>query len=530
MEEHFGDANDVGAWNDSLLGFTISAVSLLATNTIPKTFSDFYTLRASSFSSAIYETASSQSSVILCLLVLTPALLLAQAALAEHRHLYVDAAAQENGDGSREHPFWRITDGVVAARALRQHHHHQRITLRVLPGTYVGSFDGGHLAGDPRLEMLPIILNVSNLSLEGATELDEDVDGLPTGTYPPESETLLTIEVCQLPCPLVRGQSLLLIAGTNDGMAGDRVSVSGFVIDGRSEGIMSAVGFGIFADRVADFSIHHNLLRHGGGGFASRMASGTLEANVCPNNNNIGFFVSGGNLAHPANVTLQRNRSTQNAGGASLFAVANFVPLVLGANPLMLEPLQLIYDRNNPEDVRNMPDQLEATVEGNDFSENHLLIATGLRCTFYPPIHYTTIDATQPITGTLNVNVRDNRLSRNGDHGITIDAGFSNRSDPRQLTGRFEGRFESNELIDNGRNTSLMGFTNRDASVGLGSRQDYKYMQESTCQVADLDGELEGFDYDHPLTDPFDGSPVVSNVLIVNGGVQPNGIRISPRH
>jgi hypothetical protein len=386
------------------------------------------------------------------------------------------------------------------------------------------------LAADPRLEMLPIILNVSNLSLEGGTELDEDVDGLPTGTYPPESETLLAIEMCQPACPLIRGQTLLLIAATNDGMAGNRVSVSGFVIDGRSEGITVAVGFGIFADRVGDFAIHHNLLRHGGGGFASRMASGTLETNVCPNNNNIGFFITGGNLAHPANVTLQRNRSTQNAGGASLFAVANFVTLVLGANPLMLEPLQMSYDRNNPEDVRNIPDQLEATVKSNDFSENHLLIATGLRCTFYPPIHYTTMDATQPITGTLNVNVHDNRLNRNGDHGITIDAGFSNRSDPHQLSGRFEGTFENNTLIDNGRNTSLVGFTNRDASTGLGSRQDYKYMQESSFYVTDLDSELEGFDYDHPLTDPFDGSHVVGNVLIVNGQVQPNGIRISPRH
>src|SRR6266849_368767 len=461
------------------------------------------------------------------LLVLTAALLLAQPALARQADLYVDAAAKENGDGSREHPFWRITDGVVAARALRPYHH--RITLHVQPGTYVGSYDPDHLAGDPRLEMLPIILNVSNLSLEGGTELDEDVDGLPTGTYRPESETLLTLEICQLACPLIRGQTLLLIAATNDGTAGNRVSVSGFVIDGRSEGILAAVGFSIFADRVSDFSIHHNLLRHGGGGFASRMASGTLEANVCTNNNNIGFFATGGNLAHPASVTLQRNRATQNAGGASLFAVANFVTLVLGANPLMLEPLQVTYDRKNPEDVRNIPDQLEATVEGNDFSENHLLIATGLRCTFYPPIHYTTMDATQPITGTLNVNVRDNRLNRNGDHGITIDAGFSNRSDPRQLTGRFEGRFENNALIDNGRNKSLVGFTNRDASSGLGSRQDYKYMRESSVYVADLDSELEGFDYDHPLKDPFDGSPVVGNVLIVNGQVQPNGIRISPR-
>src|SRR5215470_12353427 len=112
--------------------------------------------------------------ITLKLLVLTPGLLPAQPALARHAHLYIDASATENGDGSRDHPFWRITDGVVAARSIRQHQHHHDITLHVLPGTYVGSYDPDHLAKNPRLELLPIILNVSNLSLEGGTELDED--------------------------------------------------------------------------------------------------------------------------------------------------------------------------------------------------------------------------------------------------------------------------------------------------------------------------------------------------------------------
>src|SRR5229473_1088862 len=179
-----------------------------------------------------------------------PTLLLAQPALARHADLYVDAAATENGDGSREHPFWRITDGVVAARALRQHYHHHGITLHVLPGTYVGSYEADHLAGNPRLELLPIILNVSDLSLEGATELDEDANGLPTGTYPLESETLLTTDLI-----LSRGQMLLLIATTTDGMAGNRVSVSRFVMDAQ-ESTPLDLGFDIYADRVSYFSIH----------------------------------------------------------------------------------------------------------------------------------------------------------------------------------------------------------------------------------------------------------------------------------
>jgi hypothetical protein len=459
------------------------------------------------------------------LLVLALPLLLARPALADRRHLYVDAAATENGDGSRDHPFWRITDGVVAARALRQEDgddEEKGIVIHVLPGTYTGSYDPDHLASNPRLELLPIIVNVPDLSLEGGTEFDEDADGLPRDTHSPDSETLFTTDL-----PLSQGQMLLLIATTTDGMAGNRVSVSGFVMDAQAP---ATPGFDIYADRVSDFSIHHNLLRHGSGGIQTRLASGTVEANVCTPNTQAGIFITGGSRAHPASVTLRRNRSTQNAIGATVAAVANFVELRLVANPLTLEPLQTIYDRNDPQDQENIPDTLEATIEGNDFSENHLLNALGLRCGFYPPFPYTTVDETQPITGSLNVTVRDNGLNGNGNYGISVDAFRSNRSYPRQLTGMFEGTFEHNALTDNGRNVSVFDFTNVETAIGIMSRQDYKYMQESTFQVADLDGELEGFDFDHPLNDPFDGSPVVGNVLVVNGEVQPNGIQITPRH
>ncbi len=455
----------------------------------------------------------------LALLVLTPALLFAQPVLAKHE-LYVDAAAKENGDGSREHPFWRITDGVVAARAIRQHHHHG-ITLHVQPGTYVGSYDADHLAGNPRLELLPIILNVSNLSLEGATELDEDADGLPTGTYPLESETFLTTDLHLSP-----GQTLLLIATTTDGMAGNGVSVSGFVMDAQ-ESSSSELGFDIYADRVSDFSIHHNLLRHGGtAGGGTRLASGSFEANFLASMVDVGIFATGGSMVYPATVTVRRNRSIGIVGGTSVTAVASFYPLQLGANPLMLEPLQMTYDRNNPEDLRNIPDKLEATIEGNDFSNNNFF---GLRFFFYPPTRYSTVDATQPMTGFVNATVRDNRFNRNADHGIDVDAGFASRNNPRQFTGTFEGTFEHNALIDNRRNTSLFDFTHKGVTLGLQPRESWKYMQESTFQVTDLDGELAGFDYDHLLEDPFDGSPVIGNVLIYNGTVQPNGLQLTPR-
>jgi hypothetical protein len=460
------------------------------------------------------------------LLVLTSALLLARPTLAERRHFYVDAAATQNGDGSRHRPFWRITNAVVRARALREEesHHEEGIVIHVRPGTYVGSYDPAHLADNPRLELLPIIINVPDLSLEGGTELDEDEDGLPTGTYPLEGETLLITDQ-----PLTRGRVLLLIAKTDDGMAGNGVTVSGFVMDARGNELPTVPGFNIYADRVSDFSIHENFFRHGG--VATRLASGSIEANFCISSHlGPGIFISGGSITHPARVNLRRNRATQNdLGGAGIFAVANFVQLDLGANTLRLETLQMSYDIDNPEDQQNIPDTLEATVENNDLSDNLAGpdggSGYGLACRYYPPFRYTTADPTQAMRGTLSVAVRGNRLNRNANYGLIVDPGSSDRSTPRELTGMFQGAFEQNALIGNGRNTAMFAFTN-----SLGIRGNFKYMQHSTYQVADLDGGLEGFDYDHPLNDPFDGSPVVGNVIIYNGTLQPNGIQITTPH
>jgi len=216
--------------------------------------------------------------------------------------------------------------------------------------------------------------------------------------------------------------------------------------------------------------------------------------------------------------------------GASVFALASFVDLHLGANPsvydLTLEPLQTSYDITNPKDQENIPNGIEATIEGNDISDNSNF---GFGGSLHPPSSFTTADASQPITGTLSVTVRNNRFNRNGNYGIIVNSGQSLRANPRELTGVLEATFEGNSLIGNGRNAFEFGFTNGMASEGKASRADFKYMQESTIEVTDLDGELGGFDYDHPLKDPFDGSPVVGNVLVVNGHTQPNGIQITPR-
>src|SRR5206468_9201524 len=119
------------------------------------------------------------TSALLCFASVVQSSWLVQAA-----DLYVDANAAAGGNGSISSPFLRITDAVGRARQLRQGKTialAEQILIHVAPGNYVGTFNNNPLDNNGNKEVLPIILNVPNLTLIGATVLDHDSRGLPTG-------------------------------------------------------------------------------------------------------------------------------------------------------------------------------------------------------------------------------------------------------------------------------------------------------------------------------------------------------------
>ena len=125
--------------------------------------------------------------VSLCALLLT-----AFQGRALARSIFVNAGAFPGGDGSAATPYNRITDAVIQARTIR-HTSSERIIIHVALGTYVGSYDAAALRNNPDLEILPIILNVSELALRGETILTEDDSGFPTGTQT-GTETVITAD------------------------------------------------------------------------------------------------------------------------------------------------------------------------------------------------------------------------------------------------------------------------------------------------------------------------------------------------
>jgi hypothetical protein len=185
--------------------------------------------------------------------------------------------------------------------------------------------------------------------------------------------------------------------------------------------------------------------------------------------------------------------------------------------------LQTTFDRNDPEDLREIPDTLTVTLSDNDSSENHEF---GIRLYAYI-FGYQTQDDTQALTAGLTASIRGNTCTGNGAYGVAMEPGFPNRIDPRRWVVTFAGSFEGNSFGGNGRAPALFDFTRWKVSLGTESPLTYKFVEGSMYQVTDIDGELAGFDYDHPVTDPISGR-VLDSTFTVNGVEVPHGTRITP--
>jgi len=428
--------------------------------------------------------------------------------------LYVSASVSANGDGSSARPYWRITDAVARARLLRQTDFVQlgeRIVIRVAPGAYLGSKEKPVLNKNPRYETLPVLLNVPNLTLAGSTILTTDARGLPTGVVP-GTETLLATEDNYTDT----GKSLILLSRTTDGGVGDDVSVSGFHLDSLNDHPQS--GAAIRLDRVSRFAICRNLITRGGFGLYATRASGSAEGNLIMEGFS-GVVAKGGSRQHPAQYFIAGNRRVAGQSSGLVIEADGLAPQIdVGANRVELESLPISEVRDDP------PFTTDATVVGNDCSDNG---AAGLKCFLYAP----PIKPINPLLGSgtviprLTVAASGNTFHRNGTYGMVVEGNNVLRSINHPLTGEFHGQFQNNSFVDNTPTSAL--FTFIAVGISLDSLKYIKYLQEATYDITDLDGELAGYDYDNPLTDPFDGT-VLNNTLIVNGAVIPPGMKITP--
>lgn len=403
--------------------------------------------------------------------------------------LYVDTAANPGGDGSENNPFRRITDALAQARLTWQVNTNSKIEIWVKPGTYVG----GHSNTDPNIEDLPIRLDVPNLKLKGSTSMLLDDHDLPTGEIESGKESLLKAEP-----PLAANQSLLIIAPTDPVLTGQGSEVSklSFNIGNAPSAVR---GTAISVESVQDFTIRNNFMTGGGdAGIRTRASSGKIQGNYITEVG-AGTIILAGSGSSPASVIFSGNRSVNNFFGG----------LVLNGSAIT----DASFDR------------LSAVAEDNDLSDSNANPVAGqgfgirvIAVRHDPP--------NQGTSGNVTATISRNRITNNK-FGFMIDAGFPYRTfggspDARLHNGTLNLSLAGNEVIGNLMSPALISFTRNTATLTPSQLSQWKYLERSTFDITDSDGNLNGYWFDHPVSDPLDGR-TLQNTLSINDVEIPNG-------
>jgi hypothetical protein len=438
--------------------------------------------------------------------------------------IFVDASAAAPGGGTAARPFPTITAGLARARADRRTGAilaAETIAVHVAAGTYLGSF----AASGPGLEALPLLLDVPNLALAGATVLAPEGCGPPTGTVK-GTETILTVPSSEPLPPAGTVHPLILVSPTVAPLygleTGDDVAVSGFVLDGNSTSQNTAVFACVMIDRVQGAVVRANTITGSLTGVFSRLAGCCVEGNIIRDTIVPGMALTGGSAASPASVAVLGNRVSDMTNGIILYGAADtvWVPDVgTQAALFALEPLQTVYDLSVPRDVKNLPDTLVATVSGNDVSSCEY---AALHVAAYRLEPYQTADASQPMSSHVRATICGNAFHHDQNFGLFVGA-FVPESNPRVYTATFDLALAGNDLSQNSAAPAFFSFRAVFEDTDRSEKDEgNKYLHASTIRVCASDDELDGFGFDNPLVDPLDGT-ALDDTLIVNHATIPPG-------
>jgi len=442
------------------------------------------------------------------------------AGAAHARSIFVDKASPTpSPDGSAAKPFRTITQALILARGILLgspgNSSSETINVHVAAGTYDGKFGP---SDDPALETLPLLLNVPRLKLQGALRFNS------TGQIVPGTETILRSTTRQL-----EKQHMVVVTRTNSTIsfpnptfewAGDAVTISGFFFegvakDGSTPTPANAPGSALVSiDGVSGFLVSGSVFTHAGSfGITTRLASASIANNHFIANSGVGINVTAGSKKFPATVEIVGNHVRDNGVGgiglqgaaqtendrADLFASQNFQRV----------PLPEFYNRTNrPQEV---PDQLDASVKGNDVSGSGRF---GIHVNGYIRDFYTL----RPIEAALTANVRaqlvGNAFRSNGNYGIVVTAGQIKLPNAQTHTVNLDVSFDSTTLEANGTGPALFGFWRFATSADLGEESNltFKLAHDSTIRIC---GDVTQFSFDNRAVDPTDNT-ATNNALTVN--------------
>jgi hypothetical protein len=407
--------------------------------------------------------------------------------------LTVDPTAPTPTDGVR---FARITDALDAARAVRIARNEResaacRITIDVASGTYVGSFDAGVA---PALERFPLMIDVPDVTLRGALQMDVDRWGRATGLSAEEGVvTTLTPDRPIVFTPIT--EALILVVGHPGGSRGSGAAVEGFAFrSGHPEG--ASGGVGILSLRVDRLVIRGNRFEPGlTSGADLRATSARLAFNF---GNGLGVNC-GLCLAGPGDYVAIGNRLLAGGlGGIYVSAAVQDLPFSLGAAPAApVEPYVLPASAS-----------VGAAILNNEIRDHvRRPIGFAVRILALGP-------GSSAVQQSGRVFLGGNDFTGNT-FGVILDAGFPQAN--TLLRGDLDVALRGNTISGNCQNNLLVAFTRHTGALGTTTNP---YLLNSTFRLS-LGGDLpwDGAWYSNP-----DGN---ANTLMVDGVIIATGAKVA---
>jgi hypothetical protein len=400
--------------------------------------------------------------------------------------LLVSQDPQPTNDGVH---FRRITDALAAARAGRLARGESasaacRITIEVGPGTFTGSLT--ELA-DGTTELFPLVVDVPDITLDGALVMRLDARRRATGDGVGHRETILAPVD---PLPFADRIAMPIIIGNSHpgGSSGDGLHVTGFVFQsGHAIDAPDPGGQGILSVRVRRFAydgnrfevgFHESIDVRGGSGEVlwNHLYGTAATCDIC--------------LAGPGRFRAVGNRLL--AGGIPGIVVTGVVGLPV---PAQIEPVELPATA-----------LVEAELRNNEIRDHtRVPVGVGIRIdvlgTGAPDVH-----------NVIRADIRDNLLVGNRFglivHGAFPVAGTDLKSDAYAT-------IEHNTILQSCQAKLLVSFSRHNTTLGLAS---LPFLLNSTFRLT-LGRDLRWDDvwYGHP--EGF------GNTFIVNGHAIPNGTR-----
>jgi len=418
----------------------------------------------------------------------------AREAHAEHgdhiSEFVVDKTSAQIGDGIH---FSRIGDAIAAARAVRVARDEQetaacRITIVVAPGIYRGSISA---SVDPAFERFPLVIDVPDITLHGAVEMQIDESGRATGVGESDEASTLSPSPA-LVSVLNFSEALLAVNGHPGGFKGNGVTVEGFAFQSGHAGVDALIGgLGVLSLRVQDLVVRGNRFE---AGFSEsvdlRASSGRVDRN----------HLGGGGgtcdicLAGPGDYGAEGNRLL--AGGIPGILVAPAVGL-------RVPPGRDIEDYVLPTSAT-----VNATLVNNEVRDHQRLpVGVGIRVG--------AVGVGAPgVAGTAHVWAYDNVLVNNR-FAMMVEAAFPMPNTLRK--GDIELTIHGNVMSASCQNNFLVSFTRHRTALGLNNDP---YLLNSSYTL-NLGGNIAWDDvwYSHPAG--------FGNTLTVDGALIPNGSRVA---